>query len=431
MIECIKRALAEKKIDIYQISEKKTESVELFFIKRQLDLRRGTNVVRYTVTVYRDFEENGTKYRGSASVILQNGMNGDEIEKKLEDAYYAASFAKNKWYPLPTGKEISGVKEMESNLSKDWKGAALRAAKAVFAADNRSDVFINSLELFTRCIQTRILNSEGIDVSFRKYRLDGEFVAQCLAPQDVETYEDFEYDSFQEQEIKEKVCRTLDLTRDRAAAVKTPEAGEYSVILSGKYVPTVMEYYCERSHASLIYQGYSNYHIGDDVQMAGNEEAVTGERLNMSLLATAPYSEEGIPMNDRVLLENGTLKSIHGGTRFCYYLGVEPTGDYQKISMAEGTVPFEEMKKDKYLYVVNFSDFQMDSMSGNFAGEIRLAYLYDGATVMPVTGGSINGSIVKAQKNFSFSKEMQSDTKFSGPLAIRIDHVMVAGESEE
>lgn len=431
MIECIKEALKEKQISIYQINEKRTQSVELFFIKKQLDMRRGTDVINYNVTVYRDFEEGDNKYRGSASVILQNGMSKDEIAQKLVDAYYAASFAKNKWYPLPKGEQILNVKEIPSNMSKDWQGFALKTAEAVLAVDTCEDVFINSLEIFTRCIQVRIINSEGIDVSYRRYRLDGEFVAQCPAPQDVETYEDFEYDSFDQDEIQEKVRRTLRLTKDRAVAVKAPEAGEYSVILSGKYVPTVMEYYCERSHASLVYQGYSNYHIGDDVQMAGNEDKVVGERLNIRLLATSPYSGEGIPMEDRVLLENGTLKTIHGGARFCHYMGVTPTGDYQKIEVKEGTTSFEDMKKTKYLHVVNFSDFQMDSMSGNFAGEIRLAYLYDGTTVTPVTGGSINGSITKAQKSFVFSKEKQSDTEFTGPMAIRMDQVMVAGQSEE
>ena len=87
----------------------------------------------------------------------------------------------------------------------------------------------------------------------------------------------------------------------------------------------------------------------------------------------------------------------------------------------------EEMKKTPYLHVVNFSDFQMDEMSGNFGGEIRLAYLFDGEKVTPVTGGSINGMIVKAQKNFVFSKETQESMDFSGPFAVSMEDVAVAG----
>ena len=53
----------------------------------------------------------------------------------------------------------------------------------------------------------------------------------------------------------------------------------------------------------------------------------------------------------------------------------------------------EELKTGPYLHVVRFSDFQMDSFSGHFSGEIRLAYWCDGENVIPVTGGAVNGSI--------------------------------------
>ena len=83
-------------------------------------------------------------------------------------------------------------------------------------------------------------------------------------------------------------------------------------------------------------------------------------------------------MKDLTLLKEGELKAIHGNARFAYYLGVEPTGIYSAVKLDNGTKTLEEMKKEPYLYVVSFSDFSMDSLSGYFGGEIRLAYLFDG-----------------------------------------------------
>ena len=85
------------------------------------------------------------------------------------------------------------------------------------------------------------------------------------------------------------------------------------------------------------------------------------------------------------------------------------------------------MKKKPYLMPVAFSDFQMDEMSGRFGGEIRLAYLYDGETVKTVTGGSVNGSLLEKQDNLLFSKETFKTSNYSGPLAILIPAVSVAG----
>ncbi|MCI8645102.1 MAG: TldD/PmbA family protein, partial [Lachnospiraceae bacterium] len=92
-----------------------------------------------------------------------------------------------------------------------------------------------------------------------------------------------------------------------------------------------------------------------------------------------------------------------------------------------GNVSIEQMKEQPYLEVVNFSDFQMDWFTGHFGGEIRLAFLYDGKTVTPVTGGSVNGNIFEAQKSLVFSKEMQVEKDFEGPKAVAMDGVSVAG----
>ena len=87
----------------------------------------------------------------------------------------------------------------------------------------------------------------------------------------------------------------------------------------------------------------------------------------------------------------------------------------------------EELKSAPYLHIVSFSDFQMDSMSGHFGGEIRLALLYDGEKVTPVTGGSVNGSILAVQGNMLFSRERYQNDEYDGPYAVRIEGVEVAG----
>ena len=69
----------------------------------------------------------------------------------------------------------------------------------------------------------------------------------------------------------------------------------------------------------------------------------------------------------------------------------------------------------------------MDELTGNFGGEIRLAYLYDGRFLRCVTGGSVNGSILTAQKQLTLSSQTQEQLNFSGPLALSMEGVTVAG----
>lgn len=426
MVERIKTVLAKVGVPVYQINETRKESVELFFIKKSLDMRRKKAVKTATVTVFREFGEGEEHYLGSSSVILQDSLTDAEMEKQVASAWYAASFVKNRYYELPAG----GKKELEQVpgglAGRDLAECAQIYADAMFAVDTQTDVFLNSAEIFLCRTEQRIVNSNGIDVSFRNEHAQGEFVAQCIGAQDVETYEDFEYRDLNTEALQKKVKATLEQTRARAAAVQAPPAGSYRVILSGSYVETLLQYYLDRADTAYVYQKYSNYEVGCKVQ----GEKVAGDTINLTLKATTPYSGEGIVMKDRELVRDGELQLLHGGARFAYYLGVEPTGYYAGLEAAAGRVSVEEMKKQPYLHIVNFSDFQMDSFSGYFGGEIRLAYWFDGEKVIPVTGGSINGSILDAQKNLTFSKELQTEKDFAGPFAVCMEGISVAGSEQ-
>ena len=143
-----------------------------------------------------------------------------------------------------------------------------------------------------------------------------------------------------------------------------------------------------------------------------------------------PYSDEGIPMKELPLLKDGKLLAYHGPAQYCRYLRVPPTGSYQRMACGNGTVPFEALKGGTCLWVVTFSAFQTNAMSGHFGGEIRLAYLIEDGKVTPVTGGSVSGSILEAQKDMVFSTERYTSARYTGPYAVRLKNANVAGTAE-
>lgn len=423
MLESILKAVKKNGIEEYRIIRRKTENAELYFIKKELDMRRMKSLCTYKVTVYRDFEKDGEKMRGMADIQISPEMDEETIEKKLADAYYAASFVCNPYFELPKGK-----KEEPHIMSGRLPGMPLEEtanafARAIYAADTREDSFVNTAEIFANKENVAIYNSQGVEVSYEKHTVKGEYVVQCLTPQDVELYQDFSFVDYDTEELTKQVAEALETVCARANATTAPAKGEYNVILSGKQMYQLLSIYMERAINSYVYAGYSKYKVGTGVQ--GDD--VTGERINMTLKALEPYSEEGIRMKDMDFIEDGVLKAIHGNCRIAYYMGMEPTGIYEGMRVNNGSVSVEEMKKQPYLHVVRFSDFHMDALSGYFGGEIRLAYLYDGEKVIPVTGGSINGNMLELQKNMAFSTERYKDSRYDGPMAVRFQNVPVAG----
>lgn len=431
MIELIRNVLKQAEIADYTINEVAQESVECFFIRRNLDLKRRTNLLEYTVTVFCPFEKKGTegasedgkRMLGSSSVQIYPEMEEDEIAAAIRSAYHAASFVANPWYELVSGTAEAFVPSKGTLAGRSPEENMKEMVQALFAADTQENVFLNSAEIFSKRIVRRIVNARGVDVSYETCEVSGEYVVQCVSPQDVETYHNFSYRDLDTEALRKDVEEALEMTLARARAAAAPKAGTYRVILSGEQMGTFFEYYVDRSDSGMIYQKYSGYETGMQVQ----GDSVKGDALTIILKAVDPYSQEGLPMKDRTLLEDGVLRTIHGGSRFAYYLGIEPTGTYRSVSVPVGHVPLSELESGAYLHVVSFSDFQMDSFTGHFGGEIRLAFLCDGRTVTPVTGGSINGSIMEVQGNMVFSKERYKNGYYEGPFAVSLEGIQVAG----
>ncbi len=419
MTDLIIKILAELGIGHYRVLESRRRSAELFFVRRRLDMRRMTDVREYQVTVFVDADAT----RGEATASLTSTMSEDELRSALEIAKEAARSAQNPFYELAEPIRAE-KKHAETNLRElSLADAATAAAEALFAADIEAESFLNSTEIFATETAVSLVTSEGTAVSWDSYELSGEFVVQCKNERaDVETYHSFSYRSLVPEELTRQAREALSRVCDRAVATPTLESGRYDVILSDEQVRTVLSYYVERASADMIHPGYSSFKVGESVQPDGE-----GERLSLTLRAVAPYSAEGIEMIDRSLVRDGKLETVHGSLALCRYLGVTPTGAYRSVSCENGSLAFSELISKPCLWVVAFSDFQMDEFSGHFAGEIRLAYLIRDGKMTPVTGGSVNGSILDLGGRLVFSSERYESLAYSGPRAVRIPDVPVAG----
>lgn len=424
MITKIQQALKEAGVLVWQIKKSENKRAELYFIKKQLDMPRYASIVEYQVTIYRDFAENGKKFRGSTNIFVEPGQDETEILQKVKDAFFAAQFVKNAFYELPEAIQ-EPKKESQSDLKQhDLQETVNAFADVILASSDDEEAFVNSAEIFVHRNTVEILGSNGLHVSYDSDKVVGEYVTQCVKPVDVEQYREFSYDHFEVNGLKEAIAHAIEDVRLRAVAKNAPKTGKYDVLLSGEDLVAFFDYYLSRSAASVVYPGYSTWKKGERVQ----KEVTSGEELTIDLVATQPYSDDGIPMRDRALLKNGVMQSLHGGTRFMRYLGEEPTGSFDKFAVHNGTMNLTDMKKDGVLEAVSFSDFQMDFFTGHFGGELRLALMHEKGKSVPLTGGAINGSLLEVEDRLIFSKERYETSTYSGPYAVLIPDVPVAGE---
>ncbi len=417
MTDIIIEILKEKSIENYCIYDELRESAELFFIKKNIDLTREKKAREIRLTVYRDFERDGQKYRGSSAVYIYPGYARERIGALIDEAYESALYVLNPYYELPEGS--SGETEiMESSLAAgSLMDNAAAMAKALYEADTEANAWVNSSEFYSEKKTVRIVTSAGTDVSYVRFGINGEFVTQSRADgSDVELHWQFEYDGLALKEIRERCAQALKTVYDRALARKAPaDLSGLPIILCDGALRDFLGFYLERANAGMIYPGYSDYKEG--FQVCGE---AAGEKLNISMLPRAPYSGEGVKQEEHVLLEDGTVKTLHGGVRHSCYIGIPQIGVYERIRCGNGTKSLEELKSGPCIMVKSFSDFQVDEMDGYFGGEFRLAYLYQDGGESILTGGTVSGNMFEAQKNLVFSLERYSDALYNGPAAVRI-----------
>lgn len=419
-------------IDAWKIVEKTIESKELFFIKKELDMNRGKDVTNITLTIYKDFEEEGKKFRGSSTINIHPTMSDEEIANEIKDALYAGGFVKNEYYPLANPvNEIP--QKLESRFNKDsMSNWITKLTQDIFIRDKYDNGWINSAELFLDKIKVRIVNSEGIDVSYDTYRGQLEFITNWKEgeSEEVELYQDILFSDYDANLIPNAVDEMLKISKDKAVAKPTPKLNNIPVILSGEPVNTIFKYYYNKACGRLIYEHISTAKVGESIQ--GDD--VKGDKINMILdpylensTFSAPYDEDGFLLKKVTVYEDGILKRYWSDLRHAYYLNIEPTGVIRNIVINGGKKTLEDLKKGAYLELKSFSDFQIDTITGDFAGEIRLGWYNNGNEIVPVTGGSISGNINEVHKEMYLSKELQKRNNFLGPVSIKMFNVNIAG----
>jgi PmbA protein len=358
-------------------------------------------------------------------------MNATEIESALKEAAFAAKFVKNPYYPLvkpSTAYEILP----ESNFAKEklpyWMN---EITKAIYKNDIYEKGGINSCEIFLDRIESRIVNSEGVDVSDTGYHCMVEFITTWKEEgEEIELYRCIDCSDFDEDLLADEVKSMINICKEKAIAVNTPALKTSTVILSREAVKDFFSYYCSKSNAASVYNQASTWKVGDHVQ----GEEVTGDRITLTLdpfmnnsTDSEGFDAEGFPLKAVKIIDHGELMTYAADTRYAYYLEVEPTGNIRNIVVESGSKTISELKQGPYLLTAAFSDFTVDTMTGDFCGEIRLAWYYDGKTITPVTGGSITGNISELQKEMYLSIERQKDNNFEGPAMVLLKDVTVAG----
>ena len=423
MLEQIVSLLKESGVHAWELSDVQTRGWEFYFIRHALDQNRAKNVEHIQIKVYQLIEDG--KFMGSASAELPPTATVEEAKKLISDLAYRATLVKNRPYPLNPPR--AGEPMMDASDTAAIAEDFIRTMRALPETEGED---VNSYEIFVSDKIRRFLNSEGVDITERYPDSMIEVVVNARRDgHEIELYRNFTSGSCDSESLKRDLGKAMAYGRDRLITRPTPNLEKADVLFSGADACSIYEYFVDRCNAAMVVRQLSDWTVGKPIS-----EEIRGDKVNVYARRTLPNSSrnrgfdaEGAPIRDTALLEESVPKEILGGRMFSSYMGLENSFSPTNIEVSGGTKTEEELRRGPYLEAVEFSDFQVDSMTGDIFGEIRLGYWHDGETVTPVSGGSVSGSMLDFVKDFYMSREQAQYDNMRIPALTLLKNVTVTG----
>ena len=403
MFEILKAKLEALGADAWELTELHEKRWEFYFIRHELDQNRYVNTLTYEVKILKSIEDG--KFIGSASGEISPTLSDEEIDKTLSELLSRAGLVKNKPYSI-TSKPITAMPETKEIDVSEIAESFLEAVRAVKETESED---INSYELFVSEKRKRFLNSNGVGYTCVYPGSMLEIVINARREgHEIELYRAFRSGSCDKEKIEKDVKSALRVGRDRLNAVATPELGDIDVVLSTADAVSVYEYFLDNLSAGFKVRGMSDWEAGKPIC-----EELSGDKLSFEVLSRLenssydyPVDDEGREIEDRFIIRDGVAEGYWGSRQFCEYLGIE-SSDVLNFRCTGGTKTEDELRSGDYIEPVEFSDFQVDSVSGSVAGEIRLAYLHRGGETMIVTGGSVSGDMSETIRTMAMSRKLK------------------------
>ena len=406
--------------DAWEVTDQEESGWEFYFIRHRLDQHRAKQIRSFSVKVYRKFDT----FLGSAGAEIPCDASAEEMRRTVQGLCSDASYVRNPAYTLRSPRAAEAEEALQEEIDPGKISEGFIRTLASVPETGTED--LNSYEIFASRISRRFLNSEGIDVSVVYPSSMVEAVVNARREgHEIELYRLLKSGTCDREQLLKDLTEALNYGRDRLLTAPTPALNKMDVVFSTDPATELYFFFIDRLNTSAVYRGISDWKPGDAVGPA-NLTLRAVKYLPNSSMNTA-YDSEGAPVRDLVLIDQGKAAGYWGGRQFSQYLGVEDAFKASNFAVSGGTESESDLRTGDYLEVVEFSDFQCDSITGDIAGEIRLAYLHRDGKVIPVSGGSVSGSLKELIPAFRFSKELRQYDCLLIPSVTRLGGVTVTG----
>ena len=400
---------------------------QLFSDRSHVEVRRSveTNSIAIDVLCTSDGD---SAQCGAARVMLNVGQ---EAGPAIEFAVRAAQRTRNPLYQLPGPASFPDVPTIDPEIVADPAAAVTSLHDRLMRSSaSQAAARLTLAEWFVEHEESHLVNSRGVDARQAHTRLSLEWIVLAgLGAGRVDTTFDMDRRRLADLDVEGEWDRVARQTADREQAQPAPSyVGP--VVLRG----SALEAFLNSGTIGTLTSGKARFaRISSwEPGMSVFRGEVLGDPLTMWATRLIPYAdhagrfdEEGLPGQRTLLIDRNIFQTYCASQRYATYLSVPATGASADLELPPGATPDAELIAGLHVEVVSWSWFSPEPTTGDFASEIRLGYVVDGASRRPFTGGLLVGNVLEALANVRWSSETGFYGSYLGPTTARFGSLKV------
>lgn len=416
VVEAVRQAGFEE----YVITRQEKRERQRYLLRDRSESERTVESEQYEVTLYADYRAADKKYRGSYFFILKPG---EDLKAYLEAAEVGIRLVKNRPYELVAPEAYPVVETFDERCRKygevfdDLGGIIARTA-------NADGVRLSSAELYLTETATELYTSTGIDAGKKKTTIT---VDVTLLSADREPGAETHFHCTRRRVGDLALERRIDshrvYVRDMAH-VEVPPSGPATVVMPLDDVYALFSPLIFHTSARARDFGVNRIRLGDALEGCERLSIISDGLIPYGLFSGA-FDEEGIKGQVSAVIENGRFGKYWATKQYADYVGVDPTGAFRNLVLK--TAAPQDIGTDDFVRIVQFSDFSIDAMTGDFVSEIRFGYHHQGPAVKPIKGGSVSGNLFRALPQMILGGATVFEGNYSGPSLVAFRGLTVAG----
>jgi len=437
MIGKIRKAIEKNSaIKAWIIRQESIQSSQQYELKDHAEAIRDVKNELFTVDVLCDSrDKDGKLSSGLGTVSI---LPGGEIQSALEKAVLTAQLVRNEPYDFADPAPIPELELADPVFQKDPEGEINRILAALKqTSDLYPHVRLTAAECFGEEKNTRLISSKGMDArqTTTDIYLQWVFIGG-EGNDEVETFAEIQRRRISDLNLEEEASLRAQYTSDLLQAGK-PENYTGPVVVQGGTLAVMVagdvlggSLLQALSNGGLKYSGETPWEIGKSIfrgEVKGDDFTAWANRQLAYGVPSSAFDNEGIPAQRVPLISDNKLTSFTADQRFAHYLDMEPTGSFGSLELPPGETSTLDLLSGSYIEIAEFSWFNPNRMTGDFACEIRLGYLVENGKKKPFKGGMLVGNLLDALADVSWSRETGFYGNYLGPRGARFNALQVAG----